>query len=125
MKILVQLMILFSICLVGQLISGFLPITIPGSVISLVILLLLLLLRIIKPGQIQETSEFLLKNMAFLFVPAGVQILEQYTQLQGHILVFLLICVITTLLTFLVTALTVIGVMKLQTKILAKRGHLQ
>ena len=43
MKILIQLTILFAICLVGQLISGFLPFAVPGSVISMVILLLLLL----------------------------------------------------------------------------------
>ncbi|MDD5953522.1 MAG: CidA/LrgA family protein [Oscillospiraceae bacterium] len=116
MKILVQLTILFTICLVGQLIAGLLPIPVPGSVISMVILLLLLLFRLLKPVHIQETAEFLLKNMAFFFVPAGVQILEKYTFLQGHVLVFALICIVTTLLTFLVTALTVTGVIKLQEK---------
>lgn len=122
MKILLQLTILFSICLVGQLIAGFLPVAVPGSVISMVILLLLLLLRLLKPEHIQETSEFLLKNMAFFFVPAGVQILEKYTFLQGHILAFALICIITTLLTFLVTALTVTGVIKLQEKWQGRRA---
>lgn len=120
MKILVQLMILFTICLAGQLIAGFLPIAVPGSVISMVILLLLLLFRLLKPKHIKEVSEYLLNNMAFLFVPAGVQILEKYTFLQGHVLVFVLICIITTISTFLVTALTVTGVIKLQNKILGR-----
>lgn len=121
MKILLQLTILFAICLVGQLIAGLLPVAIPGSVISMVILLLLLLLRLIKPVQIKDASEFLLKNMAFLFVPSGVQILEKYTFLQGHVLVFVLICIVTTLLTFLTTALTVTGVIRLQEKIQGRR----
>ena len=121
MKILLQLTILFAICLVGQLIAGLLPVAIPGSVISMVILLLLLLLRLIKPAQIKDVSEFLLKNMAFLFVPSGVQILEKYTFLQGHVLVFVLICIVTTLLTFLTTALTVTGVIRLQEKIQGRR----
>jgi holin-like protein len=108
---------LFAICLVGQLISGLLPIAVPGSVISMVLLLILLLLRLIRPVHIQEVSEFLLKNMAFFFVPAGVQILENYTFLQGHVLVFGLICIVTTLLTFFVTAMTVTGVMKLQERL--------
>lgn len=120
MKLLVQLMILFTICLAGQLISGLLPITVPGSIISMIILLLLLLLKLLKPKHIQEVSEYLLNNMAFFFVPAGVQILEKYTFLQGHVLVFVLICIITTIFTFLVTALTVTGVIKLQNKILRK-----
>ncbi|MCI9576815.1 MAG: CidA/LrgA family protein [Clostridiales bacterium] len=124
MKILFQLAIVFGLCLVGQLISGILPITIPASIISLVLLLLLLLVKAVKPRQIQEVSEFLLKNMAFLFIPAGVSVVEQYTYLKGHILILALICVITTLLTFLVAAFTVTGVMRLQEKILARRsGH--
>ena len=121
MKILIQLTILFGICLVGQLISGYLPIAVPGSVISMVILLVLLLVRLIKPVHIQEAADFLLKNMAFFFVPAGVQLIENYSFLQGHLLVFILICITTTLLTFLTTALTVTGVIKLQDK-LQKRG---
>ena len=121
MKILVQLTILFGICLAGQLIAGYLPFAVPGSVISMVILLLLLLVRLIKPVHIQETADFLLKNMAFFFVPAGVQLIENYHFLEGHLLVFILICVTTTLLTFLTTALTVTGVIKLQEKV-QKRG---
>ncbi len=117
MKILLQLTLLFSICLVGQLIAELLPIAVPGSVISMVILLLLLLLRLVKPRHIRETAEFLQKNMAFFFVPAGVQILEEYAALQGHVLVFGLICIVTTLSTFLVTAMTVTGVIKLQDKL--------
>ena len=116
MKILTQLTILFAICLVGQLLAEWLPFPFPGSVISMIILLLLLLFKVLKPKHIAETSEFLLKNMAFFFVPAGVQILEQYTALQGHVLVFVLICITTTSATFLTTALTVTGVVKLQEK---------
>lgn len=117
MKILLQLTILFSICLVGQFLSDLIPIAVPGSVISMVLLLLLLLSRILKPHHIKETSEFLIQNMAFFFLPPGVQILEKYSFLQGHLLTFLLICIVTTLLTFTVTAYTVLGAMKLQTKI--------
>ncbi len=122
MKILIQLTILFSICLAGQFLAGLLPIAVPGSVISMVILLLLLLFRLLRPQHIQEVSEFLLRNMAFFFVPAGVQILEKYTYLQGHLLTFALICIVTTLLTFLVTALTVTGVIKLQEKVQGRRA---
>ena len=123
MRILFQLAIVFGLCLVGQFVSDILPIAIPASIISLVLLLLLLLIKAVKPRQIQEISEFLLKNMAFLFIPAGVSVVQQYTYLKGHILVLALICIITTLLTFLVTAFTVTGVMRLQEKILARRSR--
>lgn len=65
MKILRELLIIFSICLVAQFISELLPIPFPASVLSLVILLLLLLSKMFKPHWIQNLSGFLLKNMAF------------------------------------------------------------
>lgn len=113
MKLLIQLLLLFTICMAGQLISNFLPIPIPSSVISLVLLLILLLTKILKPASIKELSEFLLANMAFFFIPAGVNILEYYNLLKGNILVLLLICLITTFLTFFVSSYTVIAVTRL------------
>lgn len=121
MKILFQLAVVFFLCLVGQAVAGVLPIAIPASIISLVLLLLLLLLRVIKPGQIKEVSEFLLANMAFLFIPSGVAVIEQYPALRGHILVLLLVCILTTLLTFLAAAYTVAGVIRLQEYVAKKR----
>ena len=112
MRILFQLAIVFGLCLVGQFVSDILPIAIPASIISLVLLLLLLLIKAVKPRQIQEISEFLLKNMAFLFIPAGVSVVEQYTYLKGHILVLALICIIAPC-SLLVAAFTVTGVMRL------------
>ena len=121
MKILRELLIIFTICLIGQLISQLLPIPFPGSVLGLLILLLLLLLKICKPEQIQTVSEFLLKNMAFLFVPSGICIIEQYTALKGNILTLLLICLVTTFLTFTSTAYAVAVTIKLLEKRRSKR----
>ena len=122
MKILRELLIIFTICLVGQLISGVLPIPFPASVLSLVILLLLLLSKAFKPHWIQNLSGFLLKNMAFFFIPAGVCIIEQYTALKGNILTLLLICLVTTFLTFTASAYAVTGTIKLLDKIRSRHN---
>ena len=116
MRILRELLIIFSICLVGQFISELLPIPFPASVLSLVILLLLLISKVFKPHWIQNVSGFLLKNMAFFFIPAGVCIVEQYTALKANILKLLLICLITTFLTFTASAYAVTGTIKLMEK---------
>lgn len=116
MRILRELLIIFSICLVGQFISELLPIPFPASVLSLVILLLLLISKVFKPHWIQNVSGFLLKNMAFFFIPAGVCIVEQYTALKGNILKLLLICLITTFFTFTASAYAVTGTIKLMEK---------
>ena len=112
MKILTQLAIVFGICLVGECISAILPFTFPSSVIGMIILFLLMLVKIIKERHIKDVSQFMLKNMAFFFIPVAVSIM-----------VFLLICIVATLLTFIATSYAVIGVMKLQEKIIAKRGQ--
>ena len=117
MKILTQLAIVFGICLVGECISAILPFTFPSSVF------LLMLVKIIKERHIKDVSQFMLKNMAFFFIPVAVSIMDNITYLQGHIMVFLLICIVATLLTFIATSYAVIGVMKLQEKITAKRGQ--
>ena len=117
MKLINQLGIILVVCLGGTAISAVLPFTFPASVSAMTLLLLLLLLRIIKPEQIGETADFLLKNMAFFFIPAGVEILESIPQVRGHIIVLLLICIITTIFTFTATAFTVTGVIWLQERL--------
>lgn len=114
MKILTQLGIIFAVCLAGNVVSALLPFPFPASVAAMVILFLLLLTGAVKPARLGESSDFLLKNMAILFIPSGVGILEQYAFVREHILKLAAICLITTLLTFVVTAFTVLGVIRLQ-----------
>ena len=122
MEIMIQIGIVFGVCLLGQFISSNLPIAVPASVIGLVLLLLLLCLKIIKPSHIEKKSNFLLKNMAFFFIPAGVSILDKYSFVKGNILSLLLVCLITTILTFGATAWTVTLVIKLQEKLREKEN---
>ena len=77
-------------------------------------MLLLLIAGILKLEHIKEVSEYLVQNMAFFFIPAGVAIIEKYELVQGKILVLLLISFLTLILTFLAAAFTVQGVIRLQ-----------
>lgn len=114
MKILLQIALVFGVCLVGEGIGLLLPIPFPASVISMVLLFVLLVCRVIKPDHIREKARFLSANMAFFFIPAGVGIMDQYPVIREHLLVLLLICLVTTVLTFGATALTVKGVLYIQ-----------
>lgn len=113
MKIFNQILILFTICLAGLFISSMLPIVIPGSVISMLLLLFLLILKIIKPKHIKETAEFILANLAFFFIPVTSGVAEYFDVLKDSILAIVFICVFTTVLTFAVTAFTVTLIMKI------------
>lgn len=121
MKILLQIGVVFGICLVGQTISVFIPIAIPGSVISMVLLFLLLFFKLLKIDHIRQKADFLLKNMAFFFIPAGIGIIADFASIQDVILPLLAVVVLTTLLTFGTTALVVQVVITAQNRVTRRR----
>lgn len=115
MKILMQLLLLSAICLAGQGLTALFP-AIPASIFSLFLLLALLLVRVVKPKNVQDVCEFLLQNMSVFFIPAGVAIVNQYEAVKDSLWQLVFLCVITTFLTFTVTAYTVTGVTHLMKK---------
>ena len=70
-KLLVQIGIVFGICLVGEGIAAVLPFAFPASVLSMLLLFVLLLCGVLKVEHIREKGDFLLKNMAFFFIPVS------------------------------------------------------
>ena len=116
MKIILQIGVVLAICLLGEGVSLLFPIPFPGSVIAMILLFLLLLSGLLRPEHIRQKSDFLLQNMAFFFIPAGVGIMEYAEDLLPFLLPLLLICVITTVLTFAASALTAKLVIHLQEK---------
>ena len=107
MKIICQIAIIFTICWISQIVEAILPFPFPASVIGMVLLLILLLVRVLKVDHIREKSDFLLSNMAFFFIPAGVSIINYFDILASNLIPLLVICLVSTLLTFAVTAWTV------------------
>lgn len=119
MKLLIQFGIIFGVCWVGEGLSQLLPL--PGSVISMILLFLLLLTKLVKPAHIAEKSDFLLKNMAFFFIPAGVAIMESLGILWENLIPFLTVCFVTMVITFAATAYTVRLVIWLQNRLSARK----
>ena len=113
MKIIKQFGIIFSLCWLATVIEGLLPIAFPASVIAMLLLLVSLLAGVLKIDHIREKSDFLLANMAFFFIPAGVNVINYLDILKENWLPLLLICVITTVVTFAATAYSVRLVMRL------------
>ena len=107
MKVIGQVGIFFAICLAGEFLSALLPLPVPGSILALAILFALLLCGALKPAHIGEKSDFLLQNMAFFFLPAGVGILEQASLLWENLIPLLVVCAVSTVATFGASAGTV------------------
>lgn len=122
MKILKQVAIIFGICLLGQMAAELITVPFPGSVMSMVFLFILFLLNWLKPHKLSEVNGFLLENMAFFFIPSGVGIITQYEVIKHSVVQILIICVVSTVVTFAVTAYTVKLVMGIQSRVRSKRG---
>lgn len=107
MQLILQIGVVFAVCLAGEVISALLPFTFPASVSSMVLLFLLLAAKVIKPRQIGETSGFFLANMPMFFIPSCVGILRYADTLLHNFWPIALICIGTTPLVFFVTGQTV------------------
>ena len=119
MKIIKQVGIIFSICALSVLIEHFLPFAFPASVIGMVLLLLLLCTGALRMEHIREKSDFLLSNMAFFFVPAGVSIINYADVLRSSAVQLVIICLVTTVLTFGATAWSI----RLTLHLMERRGR--
>ena len=121
MKIIKQTGIIFFICWISVILEALLPFAFPASVIGMVLLLLFLLSGLLKVEHIREKSDFLLANMAFFFIPAGVNVMNYLDILRQNWLPLLAVCLLTTVITFAATAYSVRFTMSLLSK--SKEGQ--
>ncbi|MEG0803735.1 MAG: CidA/LrgA family protein [Pygmaiobacter sp.] len=112
-----QIGLLLAVCLAGEGISALLPFAFPGSVIAMLLLLLLLCTGLLKLRQVESIHAFFMQNMAFFFVPICVNLADSLGLLRSNFVPILVICAISTVLTFAATALTVRGLMHLQRRV--------
>ena len=107
MKIIKQTGIIMAICWISLVIEHYLPFAFPASVIGMILLLICLLSGILKLEHIREKSDFLLSNMAFFFIPAGVSLINYLDILKDNLFPIIVICVVSTVLTFAATAFSI------------------
>lgn len=121
MRVLRQISIIFLICLVCEWAASLLPFPFPGSVLSMIVLFLLFALKILKPETIKETSGLLLGNMMLVFVPSFVSIMNYFDVLKHIAVQFILIIVVSTMVTFLAGGAVVSLVCRLQDRFHARK----
>lgn len=115
MKYLYQSFIILIIYYIGGLISKLINdfIVIPGSIIGMLLLLLLLSLKIIKISHVEETSQFLLNNMGFFFIPLGVSLIESFQLIKDTwISIFILLMLSCTLVMGITSKITEMLILK-------------
>lgn len=107
MSIMLEVAIIFGICLVCEGIVILLPFAFPASVLSMLVLLALLLSGVIKEKHIGRVCGFFVGNMAFFFLPSCVSIIDHWDTLSAVLLPFFFIAILTTPLVYAATAWTI------------------
>jgi holin-like protein len=78
LKFIIQFSIILFLSFIGELLSSFIPLPIPGSIYGLIILLILLCTKVIKLHHVKEVSDFLIEIMPLMFIPVTVGIMDSY-----------------------------------------------
>lgn len=102
-----QLGIIVGICFLGEFLNKILGVPIPANVLGMLTLLVLLMTGIINIEKIDKISEFLLEHLAFIFLPAGVGILNNIDLIKDQWLPIVVTVVLSTVIVMGVTGLTV------------------
>lgn len=111
MKFLKQLTLIIFFYIIGEIISYLIKIVfptiiIPASIIGMLLLLVLLLTKTIKFDWIDSVGNFLLKNMAFFFVPSIVSLLAYFDIITPILWKLVVILFISFVLTFISVGLS-------------------
>ncbi len=105
MKYFSQILIIFFISALGEILNALIPLPIPASIYAMVLLAAGLFTGLIKLNQVKTVGSNLVGLLPVLFVVPAVSLLDCWDVLQKNLPAFLLITVLSTLLCFAVTGL--------------------
>lgn len=96
--IIIHIFILYLFNIVGTGIKDFLNLSVPGSVIGLLLLFILLISNVLKVEWIEEGAQFFVNNLVFFFIPATVGVMNYFDLFKGKGILLILIVLISTIL---------------------------
>ena len=97
-------LLIYACLYAGIAIAALLPITIPSSIIGMLILFLLLALQILPAKWVKPGCHVLIRYMALLFVPVGIGVMQYVDVLRAQFGPVVVSCFISTLVVFLVVS---------------------
>lgn len=76
MNMIFQCGVLFAFLALGEFTVWLTGISVPSSIIGMLLLTLALQLKVVKLRHVEKTADFLVHNLGFFFVPAGVGLMS-------------------------------------------------
>ncbi|WMW81341.1 CidA/LrgA family protein [Undibacterium cyanobacteriorum] len=98
--------VLFLFQAIGEVLSRYSPVPIPGPVVGMVVLFLCLLFSPRLLQKIEKASMELLQHLSLLFVPAGVGIMVSQEQIGTAWIAIVVSMVVSTVVTMVVVAVS-------------------
>ncbi|HBV40334.1 MAG TPA: murein hydrolase regulator LrgA [Erwinia sp.] len=98
--------VIIYLCLyAGNALALLLPVTIPGSIIGMLILFFLLAFQLLPPDWVRPGSLLLIRYMALLFVPISVGVMGYTDLLSAQFGPIVVSCVVSTFIVLLTVGL--------------------
>ena len=119
MKILKELLLIFAVYLASQMIEALLPFPIPANVIGIILMLALLGFKLIPVSVVREAGDFLMAHITLMLIPVNVKVMNYFDLILSNIVPFLIIGIITTVVTYVSVAWTV----RFTQKLIHKEGE--
>ncbi|MEI6596546.1 MAG: CidA/LrgA family protein [Bacteroidota bacterium] len=98
-----QCLIIFGCLAIGEFVVFITGIKLPSSIIGMLFLTLFLKLGWIKHKWVKGISDFLLKNLAFFFVPPGVALMIYFNLIKASLWPIIVSSFVSSLLVLVVT----------------------
>ena len=98
-----QCFIIFGCLAVGEIIVWLTGISIPGSILGMLLMTFLLEKKLLKVEDVAPMCRFLVSNMGFCFVPPGVALMLYFDVIADSWLAITVATVVSTALVLLVT----------------------
>lgn len=105
MKIIFQIGILCILYRAGEWVAETLNLSLPGSVIGMILLILLLFTRTVRLEWIEDGAGFMVKYLPFFFIPSTLGIMQYYGVFAGRGFLLIPIVLASTVLVMAVSGL--------------------
>ncbi len=103
MKYLYQFAVILAVTCGGELLRVILPLPVPASIYGLILLFVLLCTKIVRVEAIKGASDFLIRIMPVMFLPAAVGIINVWSAISGIVLPLLAVTAAVTVIVMAVT----------------------
>lgn len=98
-----QCLIIFGCLAAGELVVEATDISVPGSIVGMLLLTTLLQTGAVKAEWVRGISDFLISNLGFFFVPPGVALMLYFDVIRAELLPIVVATVVSTVVVLVVT----------------------